>query len=127
MRVIEFLNRFMENDRLPDCALDSLRETYGIKSRIYPLTGLVVLNYCQIESSRYKTEKIVRECRSLVLTYPEIHNTYPDGEDEPCFPVSDKFKVVSRSFDRFFNLNEVRLPHKIDKLLAVEKLDGILV
>jgi T4 RnlA family RNA ligase len=70
---------------------------------------LVVLNYNQIESPR--TNPITMECRSLIL-----HR--------------DTLKVVSRSFDRFFNLGEaLNVMPTIDWSRAeiFEKVDGSLI
>lgn len=69
---------------------------------------LLVLNYNQIESP--KTNAIVIECRSLIL--------------------DTDFNVVSRSFDRFFNLQEApEASPKIDwsKASCFEKVDGSLI
>lgn len=114
MKVIEFLNSSTRLGRSAAKALIDLQERYGVKHKLHEPTGLYVLNYCQIESSKYKTDKIVRECRSLVLKVCEA-DTF------------DYFGVVSRSFDRFFNHGEHRIPCKIDKLNFYEKMDGSLV
>lgn len=65
--------------------LAKLNAELGIKSKLYPKDGLIILNYDQIESP--KSHPIVIECRSLIL------NMYTYG-------------VVSRKFDRFFNHGE---------------------
>ena len=65
--------------------LDRLTELFGIKVRRYPEDNLVLLDYNQIDSP--KTHPIVIECRSLILAL-------------------DTLEVVSRKFDRFFNLGE---------------------
>lgn len=68
--------------------LVDLEVEFGIKSVIHPNgLHLVILNYSQIDSP--KTEKIVRECRGLVLR-------------------SDSFELVCRSMHRFFNWGEVQ-------------------
>ncbi len=116
MKVVDFLNRctFMRDSE--EQALIRLQERYGIKSKYHEGTGLYVLNYDQIESSKHKTDQIVRECRSLVLGVESVGDC-----NEP------QFYVVSRSFDRFFNHGEHRIPCKIDKLNFYEKMDGSLV
>ncbi len=97
--------------------LEELKESFGIKFNIWN-EALVVLNYDQIESP--KTHPITLECRSLVLEL-------------------GTWEVVSRSFDRFFNLGEcgeVEDGHfpapnfgmqKITDLTFHEKMDGSLI
>lgn len=85
----------------------ALTEELGISVKF--VDDLVVLNYNQIESP--KTHPIVIECRSLIL------NKYT-------------LKVVSRSFDRFFNLGEaLNVMPVIDwsKAEVYEKVDGSLI
>lgn len=89
-------------------ALADLGERFAIqatRARRHP--NLVLLKYSQIESPF--DEPMVRECRGLVL-----------DED-------DGWRVVSRSFDKFFNHGE-RLAAPVDWSSAVvqEKLDGSL-
>lgn len=73
----------------PGKSLETLNSEYGINSCIhvnkdkYPL---VILNYDQIES--VKSEKIVRECRCLILEL-------------------GTWELVSKSFNRFFNVGEM--------------------
>lgn len=86
--------------------LKMLEDKTGIKHSIWE-DKLVVLNYCQINSDKNLT--ITQECRSLVL---EIGT----------------WKVVSRSFDRFFNYGETQCPDvKVEDLVAFEKVDGSLI
>lgn len=87
----------------------ALTEQYGIKVRKYPEDNLVLLDYDQIESP--KTHPIVVECRSLILAM-------------------DTLEVVSRKFDRFFNLGEAPdLYQDFDfaKAVVMEKADGSLI
>lgn len=116
MKTVEFLNRctFMRDNE--ETALIRLKERYGIKHRKCERTGLYVLNYDQIESSKDKFHEIVCECRSLVLGVE-----YVGDSNEP------QFYVVSRAFSRFFNYGEKKVPHKITSLVANEKLDGSLI
>lgn len=67
-------------------SIEDLTAELGIKAVCHPTLPLVILNYSQIDSP--KTNRIVRECRALVLT-------------------TDTHQVVARSFDRFFNWGEV--------------------
>lgn len=76
MKVLEYL----ENKTLED-----LTEEFSIKVKDYPEFGIAVLNYSQIDSPKY--HPIVRECRGLIIDY--------------C-----KLQPVSKTFKRFFNLNE---------------------
>ena len=92
---------------LKEHGISKLQEELSIKVRNYD-NGLMVLNYHQLNSP--SSHPIVKECRSLIL---------------------DKdFNVVSRSFDRFFNLNEK--PDSIFKEFSqdmdlYEKLDGSII
>lgn len=65
-------------------AIEELTKEFAIKVRQYD-EGLLVLNYDQIESP--KSHPIVMECRALIL--------------------DTDFNVVSRAFDRFFNIHEI--------------------
>ena len=106
LRGVDDLNKITFKPKADD-PLEVLKEQYGIKYTIWE--NLVVLNYCQIESSKYKFSDIVRECRSLVLEM-------------------GTWDVVSRSFDRFFNEGEdPDLEYNINDLVAYEKVDGSLV
>jgi|TARA_B110000908_G_scaffold83444_1_gene99873 hypothetical protein len=96
---------------LESYTLEDLTAELGIKvaqNDKYP--DLYCLNYCQIKSP--KANPIVRECRSLVL--------------EKSWGT---FKVVSRSFDRFFNYGEAGAgdAENINEMTAHEKVDGSLV
>lgn len=88
--------------------LSALLNTRAIKanrSAVHP--SLVLLKYNQIDSPM--ADPIVQECRGVIL-------------DE-----SDDWRVVSRSFSKFFNAEEVHAA-PIDWSTAVvqEKLDGSL-
>lgn len=87
--------------------LEALTEQFDIS--VKKVDDLLVLNYNQIESP--KTHPIVMECRSLILE-------------------SGTLKVVSRSFDRFFNYGEaLNVMPIIDwaKAKAYSKVDGSLI
>lgn len=87
--------------------LEALTEQLAIS--VKKVDDLLVLNYNQIDSP--KTDPLVMECRSLILE-------------------SDTLKVVSRSFDRFFNYGEaLNVMPEIDwnKAVAYEKVDGSLI
>lgn len=86
----------------------ALTDELGIVVKHHPI-GLTTLNYSQIDSP--KTDPIVIECRSLILE-------------------TETLKVVSRSFDRFFNLGEaLNVMPTIDWANAeiFEKVDGSLI
>ena len=88
----------------PENALVCLETTHGIKYNIWE--DLVVLNYCQIKSEK---SSLSDECRSLVLEL-------------------GSWNVVSRSFDRFYNVGEAACPDfDITKCIAYEKLDGSII
>lgn len=110
MKIIEHLNSALTLGLSVESALVGIEERFGIKNSYNEKYSLWVLNYDQIKSSKHKFEKIVCECRSLAINF--------DG---------GKFNVVSRSFSRFFNYGEKKVPHRINNLIAYEKLDGSLV
>jgi len=83
-------------------------QKYHVKIKEYPEHNLAVLNYDQINSPKF--HPIVQECRGLIIDTKNI-------------------KLVSRSFNRFFNLNE-RQDDPFDfnnKFIAEEKADGSLI
>ncbi len=91
---------------LKEKGVDALKQEFAII--VKEAGDLLVLNYNQIESP--KTHPIVIECRSLIL--------------------DKNFNVVSRSFDRFFNIGEaLDVSPKIDwsKAECFEKVDGSLI
>ena len=88
---------------LKEYGLEKLNQEYGVITKIYD-EGLIVLNYDQINSPK---NDITSECRGLIL----------DRE----------FKVVSRSFDRFFNYGENFATFDPNKAIAYEKIDGSLI
>lgn len=90
-------------------ALEALKQEFGIKYRLYPEDGMVLLDYDQINSP--KSHPIVIECRSLILC---------------CHT----FGVVSRKFDRFFNYGECPEYYEdfdFSKAQVFEKVDGSLI
>ena len=92
-------------DGLPD--FDKLKDEWGIKTNVYD--DRLVFNYSIIGSAgKSKNDKMLMECRGLILHYP------------------DTDKVMSRSFDRFFNYNEDSKTkyYKIEKAIIYEKVDG---
>ncbi len=111
MEVIKYLNTHLNSGESCLESLQSLKDEFSIKNSNNPLyPDLFVLNYCQIGSP--KTHAYTKECRSLVVEYMN---------EEHCF------RVVSRSFDRFFNLNEVEHTCDISSCVAYEKIDGSLI
>lgn len=89
-------------------SIEGLTEKYAIKAaRSVVSPSLVLLKYNQIESPF--AEPIVRECRGVIL-------------DE-----SDGWRIVSRSFDKFFNHGEGHAaPIDWSTARVQEKLDGSL-
>ena len=109
MKVQYYLNNKLQQgfDNLE--ALDHLSDELGIRCKVYAEEDLVVLNYDQINSP--KTNPVVMECRGLIL----------------CLST---FEVVSRSFDRFFNLGEAPDTYtdfSFDRAVVYEKVDGSLI
>lgn len=68
---------------LKNHTLEDLHEEFGVRAKVYD--DRVTLKYSI--TSNQKTHPIVKECRGLILSLPD-------------------YKVVSRPFDRFFNLGE---------------------
>lgn len=90
-----------------DKGFAALTEELGISVKF--VDDLAVLNYNQIESP--KTHPIVIECRSLILN-------------------KNTLQVVSRSFDRFFNLGEAQNVMPVidwSRAEVFEKVDGSLI
>ena len=89
-------------------SLEKLTEEFGIKVKDYP--DRIVLNYCQIDSSNHRFNPIVMECRNLILSKKD-------------------YSVMSRSFDRFYNLGEDPNTENfnITQATVFEKLDGSLM
>lgn len=91
--------------------LADLEAELGIKSNPHLTDGRVILNYDQIESSKYKNHPIVRECRGLVLE-------------------QGTWNIVARAFGRFFNYGEnLEDTENFDWKNATfsEKVDGSLL
>jgi len=80
---------------------EDLTDEFGIKAKVYD--DRIVLNYSQIDSPKH--HPIVQECRALILSIPE-------------------HKVLSRTFDRFYNYGED--PDTKDFVIdrVQEKVDG---
>jgi len=91
---------------LKENSLEKLVEEFKIVVTDYP--DRVVLNYDQIESPKYNP--ICDECRALILR-------------------KDTWEVMSRAFDRFYNVGEGET-HKtfpVQSSRIYEKLDGSLI
>ena len=88
--------------------LETLKEDFAISATNHQ-SGLVILNYCQIDSP--KAHPIVVECRSLVLDS------------------ANNFNLVARNFPRFFNYGEVEDHLKFDwtDYTVATKEDGSLI
>jgi uncharacterized membrane protein len=78
-------NVHLNSPETQNANFELLRETYGIKCNFHPVLPMVILNYDQIESP--KMEKIVCECRGLVL----------DTLD---------YSIIAGCMERFFNIGE---------------------
>lgn len=101
-------------------SIESLSEKYGIHVKYYP--DLLVLNYKPWNNPQSKFNEIVKECRGLILNRHTL-------------------EIVSRSFDRFFDYdelleewkrlgkNEKDLYQYIDSqyCTVTEKIDGSLI
>lgn len=98
MLVVEFLRKNKEDGEL--CLMEEL----FINVRRYD--DRIVLNYNLINSP--KNNEMVQECRSLILS------------------PSPEYKILSRSFKRFFNYQEDPRRNEFDitKAICYEKVDG---
>jgi len=102
MRVLDYLNRLG-----PEVLLDK----HPIKGKEYP-SNVWILNYDGLDP-KAKNDPLALECRQLIVRYDE--NRGEHGE----------WYVMSRSFDRFFNLYEKVDTFEFD--YAMEKLDGSII
>jgi len=88
---------------------ETLKEKYGVNSKVSDDNKLVIFNYDQIDSPKYV--ELVEECRGLVLE----NNTW---------------NVVAKAMTRFYNYGERPSfdgMFKIEKSKILEKLDGSLI
>jgi hypothetical protein len=111
MAVQSFLQDKLESGLSKEEAFNSLNTELGIKVKFYddPEDRMVLLDYNQIESP--KSHPIVIECRSLIL----------------CM---DTFGLVSKKFNRFFNLGECPEYYSdfnFEGSHVMEKADGSLI
>lgn len=93
---------------LKENSVEELVKQYGIKVNDYPNDGVIMLNYNMIDSP--KTHPITMECRSLILN-------------------RNDYSIVSRKFDRFFNLGEnpeYYTDFDFNNCHIYEKVDGSL-
>lgn len=93
-------------------SLDDLARDLSIRVKLHPTLPLAILNYDQIDSP--KSHPVVRECRQKVI--------------ETFAP----YRVVSKSFDRFFNIGECKedtefLSRCLSDATFTEKHDGSLI
>jgi hypothetical protein len=91
---------------LKNNSYEDLKKEFGIEINEYD--DRVVLNYSQINSPKH--HPIVKECRGLILSKPD-------------------HRVLSRTFDRFFNYGEDpnTKEFNINKAIVDEKIDGSLM
>lgn len=100
--------RMLLQDYLQNNSIESLTETYKVTAKRHgTYSNLILFKYNQIESPM--GEPLVQECRGVIL-------------DE-----SDNWKIVSRSFNKFFNYGEGHAKPIDWKTARVqEKVDGSL-
>jgi len=101
-------------DYLRKNGIKKLQEEFDISVKFYK--DRIILNYRQ--STEKKFHPIVKECRGLILRYNPIKD----------FRQQD-FKVLCRSFDRFYNYGENPDDEyfKFEEAVFTEKLDGTLI
>lgn len=83
MKVLELLSDLKELLSNEDC-LAYLEKNHLVHSKVHPTDGRIILDYDHIEA--VKDDDIARECRGLII--------------------DSNFKLVGRSFKRFFNAGE---------------------
>ncbi len=100
LKIQEWLNENNHN-------FEKLEEELGVKSKLY--SDRIVLNYSQLAGDKFNP--ISMEARGLILRYP------------------DTDKIITRSFDRFFNYKEDPRSDEfnISKAIIYEKVDGSLI
>ncbi len=94
---------------LRESTIKDLIDKYSIKVNDYPEHGIIMLNYNAFDSE--KTHPITIECRSLILD-------------------RITFDVISRKFDRFFNIGEFDEYYRdfnFDNYHIMSKEDGSLI
>lgn len=90
-------------------SIKDLENEYGIVSTFHDSLPICILNYHQIDSP--KTEKIVKECRNLIID-------------------TESLTLISRSFLRFYNWGEVQeemSEFHWESAIVEEKVDGSLL
>lgn len=96
MHTIDFINEY---------GLEALETELGILVHRYP--DRIVLNYSQIDSLKY--HPVADECRGLILNY------------NGC-----GWHVLSRAFDRFYNLGRVPQSQREEQMRIVEHPDSVI-
>jgi hypothetical protein len=109
---IQWFKENLNTRSFAEC-LQFLKETLGIKNRVYQ--NYVLLDYDQIDSP--KDNPIARECRSLIINITEN---------------PDDLVVLSRKFSRFFNYGEMQefyedFTFSPDTCTVASKEDGSLI
>lgn len=107
--------------------IDSLKKNFGIRVREYP--DAYVLNY----GGKSTRTAIANECRGLIIS----KGFTSDDADEDVSAQNpmlidlkddEPMHVISRSFDRFFNLEQTSVPpDDWSKYQIFEKMDGSLI
>ena len=102
------IQKFLETHSLSDL------ESVGIDYNLFDNGKIVQLNYNQITAQ--ESDPMSRQCRALILSVPS-----PITE----INVVGQTAIVSRSFDRFFNLGQQNTTLDFSKKITIfEKLDG---
>lgn len=108
LAVQDYLRKFSS----PQEALAAIREEFGIHSTGHKkYTNLYSLKYDMVESDKFKTHPVVRDCRGIILD--STLNTW---------------KVVAYPFSRFFNFGDPKADDiDWDSAFVTEKVDGSLM
>lgn len=105
------IQKFLETHSLSDL------ESVGIDYNLFDNGKIVQLNYNQITAQ--ESDPMSRQCRALILSVPS-----PITE----INVVGQTAIVSRSFDRFFNLGQQNTTLDFSKKITIfEKLDGSMI
>lgn len=109
LNVQTYLSNLVEKGHTSDDAYNALAEEFGIKVKKYEEYGIALLDYDMINSPRF--HPVVDECRSLIL---DLYT----------------FDVISRKFNRFYNIGEVHdyeSQFNWNSITVQEKADGSLI
>jgi hypothetical protein len=85
-------------------------EAIGVFAKYHPTLPYAILDYDMVESSKFKEDPIVRECRGLCIR-------------------TDDYSIIHKAFNRFFNISESSCTDKFnwESFSTESKEDGSLI